>query len=113
MARLIRRMLNRGLRTNTSRDKNLGGTVRTENSIERFPVNVTLLLPDRLLNPGSGSLPHVADFNGIRRRWDLRDAQAGRQSSRPCCIRLRALSCQLRKITSMFRPAAAVHMGQT
>jgi hypothetical protein len=33
-----------------------------------------LLLPDRLLNPGSGSLPHVADFNGIRRRWDLRDA---------------------------------------
>jgi hypothetical protein len=49
--------------------------VRTENSIERFPVNVTLLLPDRLLNPGSGSLPHVADFNGIRRRWDSRDAQ--------------------------------------
>jgi plastocyanin len=40
-----------------------------------FPSNVTLLLPGRLLNPGSSSLPHVADFNGIRRGWDLRDTQ--------------------------------------
>jgi hypothetical protein len=41
-----------------------------------FPSNVTLLLPGRLLNPGAISLPHVADFNGIRRGWDLRDTQA-------------------------------------
>src|SRR5271169_2521894 len=41
-----------------------------------FPSNVTLLLPGRLLNPASSSLPHVADFNGIRHRWDLRDPQA-------------------------------------
>src|SRR6267378_2890404 len=40
-----------------------------------FPSNVTLLLPGRLLNPASSSLPHVADFNGIRHRWDLRDPQ--------------------------------------
>jgi len=39
-----------------------------------FPSNVTLLLPGRLLKPGSSSLPHVADFNGIRLGWDLRDA---------------------------------------
>jgi len=37
--------------------------------------NVTLLLPGRLLNPASSSLPHVADFNGIRHGWDLRDPQ--------------------------------------
>jgi hypothetical protein len=35
-----------------------------------------LLLPGRLHNPASSSLPHVADFNGIRHRWDLRDPQA-------------------------------------
>src|SRR5258706_9411303 len=40
-----------------------------------FPSNVTLLLPGRLRNPASSSLPHVADFNGIRHRWDLRDPQ--------------------------------------
>ena len=43
-----------------------------------FPSNVTLLLPDRLLNPGSNSLPaflHVADFKDVRRGWDLRDTQ--------------------------------------
>ena len=40
-----------------------------------FPSNVTLLLPGRLLNPASSSLPHVADFNGIRHGWDLRDPQ--------------------------------------
>jgi len=34
-----------------------------------------LLLPGRLLNPASSSLPHVADFNGIRHGWDLRDPQ--------------------------------------
>jgi hypothetical protein len=34
-----------------------------------------LLLPDRLLNPASSSLPHVADFNAIRHGWDLRDPQ--------------------------------------
>ena len=37
--------------------------------------NVTLLLLGRLLNPASSSLPHVADFNGIRHGWDLRDPQ--------------------------------------
>jgi len=50
----------------------------TENSIQRFPgfpSNVTLLLPGRLLNPGSSSIPHVVDFNSIHRGWDLRDAQ--------------------------------------
>src|SRR6266699_6824977 len=41
-------------------------TVHNENSLQRFPSNVTLLLPGRLLNPASSSLPHVADFNGIR-----------------------------------------------
>ncbi len=41
-----------------------------------FPSNVTLLLPGRLLNPASSSLPHVADFNGIRHGWDLRDPQS-------------------------------------
>jgi hypothetical protein len=35
-----------------------------------------LLLRGRLHNPASSSLPHVADFNGIRHRWDLRDPQA-------------------------------------
>jgi hypothetical protein len=40
------------------------------------PSNVTLLLAGRLLNPASSSLPHVADFNGIRHGWDLRDPQA-------------------------------------
>src|SRR5438445_9933477 len=40
-----------------------------------FPSNVTLLLPGRLRNPASSSLPHVADFIGIRHRWDLRDPQ--------------------------------------
>jgi hypothetical protein len=44
-----------------------------------FPSNVTLLLPGRLLNPASSSLPHVADFNGIRHRWDLRDPQSGQR----------------------------------
>jgi hypothetical protein len=41
-----------------------------------FPSNVTLLLPGRPLNPASSSLPHVADFNGIRHGWDLRDPQS-------------------------------------
>src|SRR5438445_974934 len=43
-----------------------------------FPSNVTLLLPGRLRNPASSSLPHVADFNSIRHRWDLRDPQTHR-----------------------------------
>src|SRR6266404_5215177 len=40
-----------------------------------FPSNVTLLLPGRLLNPASSSLPHVAAFNGISHGRDLRDPQ--------------------------------------
>jgi hypothetical protein len=43
-------------------------TVHFENSIQRFPVK-RHILPGRLLNPASSSLPHVADFNGIRHRW--------------------------------------------
>src|SRR5207302_7073476 len=47
-----------------------------------FPSNVTLLLPGRLLNPASSSLPHAADFNGIRHGWDLRDPQSVRVRTR-------------------------------
>ena len=53
----------------------LYGITKTPSS--GFPSNVTLLLPGRLRNPASSSLPHVADFNGIRHRWDLRDPQSG------------------------------------
>jgi hypothetical protein len=50
-----------------------------------FPSNVTLLLPGRLLNAASSSLPHVADFNGIRHRWDLRDSGTRRSKICPGC----------------------------
>ena len=50
-----------------------------------FPSNVTLLLPRRLLNAASSSLPHVADFNGIRHGWDLRDPQVDLRLSRRDC----------------------------
>ena len=55
----------------------------TKTQSSGFPSNVTLLLPGRLLNPASSSLPHVADFNGIRHRWDLRDPQKGKRLGRP------------------------------
>ena len=48
-----------------------------------FRSNVTLLLPGRLLNPASSSLPHVADFNGIRHGWDLRDPQSSGRLRHP------------------------------
>jgi hypothetical protein len=54
-----------------------------------FPSNVTLLLPGRLLNPGSSSIPHVVDFNGIRRGWDLRDTQLHSSRKRQLCVGMR------------------------
>jgi hypothetical protein len=50
--------------------------VHNENSIQWFPVK-------RHIVTASSSLPHVADFNGIRHGWDLRDPQSPKTSLRP------------------------------
>jgi hypothetical protein len=70
--------------------KEFGLTVHNENSIQRFPVKRHIaLLPGRLLYPASSSLPHVADFNGIRHRWDLRvhsQADVERRPGERACV---------------------------